>query len=350
MRPTLHFLFLVFLTALYSCNKENAQPSIPSTAGVYICNEGTFNFGNAEVSFYNPVEQNISNGLFRAANHYSLGDVAQSFYIRDSLGFIVVNNSQKIEVVQLPSFQKIRTITIPGSSPRYFHALNDSIAYVTELYAAKIYVIHYQKGTVLTEITPVSRWTERILPFGNEVLVEERNLDAYPASTAGFVIINPANHSIIQRYTFNGSNINGLVKDKNHHVWLLMAEDTFTNTTASLIQLNNDLSINQTFQFAIGQSPSMLRINGTGDEIYFVNHGVYRMPIGATDLPDIPLFANNNRNIYGLDIDPQSGDIYLSDALDFVQSSRIYRYDKNGTLIHSFTAGVISGNFTFRKE
>ena len=253
-------------------------------------------------------------------------------------------------MVSVPSMKKIRTISITASSPRYFYPLNDSIAYLTELYSAKIYVLNYLRGAVIKEITSVSPWTEHIIPFGDDVLVEERNLDAAPKSTAGFVRINTTTHSVKQRYTFNGSNINGILKDKYHRVWLLLAEDSASMTRPSLICLNSDMSIHRTLLFPSEHHPTLLRINDTGDELYYVDRDVFRLSINAVNLPDTPLILQNNRNIYSMETDPYSGDIYLSDALDYVQPSRISRYNNKGQLLDAFYAGIIAGNFTFRKE
>ena len=177
----LSLAFILILFFISSCKKDNPQAAAPTSKGVYISNEGNYTFGNAEISFYDPAKQQVTNNLFKNVNGYSLGDVAQSIYIKDSTGFIVVNNSQKIEMVRIPSFQKIRTINIPNSSPRYILAVNDSIAYVTELYAGKVNVVNFQSGSVVKTIDQMAAWTEHMILFNNSVVVEERNLDAHPS-------------------------------------------------------------------------------------------------------------------------------------------------------------------------
>ena len=97
-----------------------------------------------------------------------------------------------------------------------------------------------------------------------------------------------------------------------------------------------------------GHAASNLKINGTGNEIYyFDNNGVAAISINDTTAPLNPFSPVNGRNLYGLGVDPSNGDVYVSDALDYVQRSRIYRYDRDANLIQADTAGVISGNFAF---
>jgi len=60
------------------------------------------------------------------------------------------------------------------------------------------------------------------------------------------------------------------------------------------------------------------------------------------------LISQGSRNLYGLGVDPTTGNIYVSDAIDYVQKGKVYRYHPDGSLIDSFTAGVIPGGFYFQ--
>jgi hypothetical protein len=303
------------------------------------------------VSFYDPVTQQVTNNLFKSINNYNLGDVVQSMYIKDSTGFIVVNNSAKIEVVKVPSLQHLFTISIPNSSPRYFLPVNDSLAYVTDLYASKIHVVNYLSGQLVTDISGVAGWTEHLVMVNGTVVVEERSLSSSPSPTGSIITINPVNNTFLHRYTFAGSNTDGLVADHLNRIWLGMDADSVSGAPAALYCLNADISLNKKISLPHGHAAGNLKINGTGDQVYyFDNNGVNTIAISDTAAPVTPFIAVNTRNFYGLGVDPANGDVYVSDALDYVQASRIYRYDKNGNLIQSFTAGVISGNFAFSYE
>src|SRR6218665_160788 len=125
------FLLFAFCFSLSACKHEN-QSSPVEKEGLVIVNEGNFGWGNADLSVYNPQTGEITNNVFQTANGVLLGDVAQSAILRDSLVYVVLNNSAKIEVLYRANFERKQTINIAGSSPRYMLFLNDSIVLVSD--------------------------------------------------------------------------------------------------------------------------------------------------------------------------------------------------------------------------
>lgn len=346
--PWLCALLFVLILSISSCEEEKPT-QLPASGGVYIVNEGNFNFGNGEVSVYNPDERTFSNNVFQATNGYSLGDVAQSLFVKDSLGFIVVNNSAKVEVVKLPTMQKLRTISIPNSSPRYFLVVNDSIAYVSELYANKIHVVNYVTGVLVTQIS-VPQYTEHLVKVDEYVFAEGKKIFSNASSKGSLIRLNTNNHTYVDKQDVVGD-LGGLVVDKNNHLWVAVSADTATSSFASLKCFDKDF--NQVSSYSFGSyswKPSNLCISGNGEDLYFLSNDVYHCPMVQTGIVPFKLVSNASNNFYALGVDPLSNEVYVSDALDYVQASRIYRYNKNGELVHSFTAGVIAGHFAFAYE
>ncbi len=340
-------LLLILLACISSCHKDKTA-DLPKSKGVYIINEGNFGFGNADVSFYNPETKTVTNDLFKTVNGYSLGDVAQSMYVKDSVAFIVVNNSSKIEMVKIPSFQKIRTITISGSSPRYILPVDDSMAYVTELYSNKIHVINYLTGNLKTDIS-VPQYTEHLVRVDEYVFAEGKKFYSNPSSKGAVYRMRIADNTFVDKKEFAGD-AGGIVQDKNKNIWIALDEDSATNTKASLVCLDKNLNtVAQYSMSGFGFHLNHLCVDGNGETLFFLTgKNIYCTSI--SNLQPTILFTSTASNVYSMDVDPVIGDFYLSDALDYVQSSHIYRNDKTGTLIHSFTAGVISGNFAFTHE
>lgn len=339
---------LPMLVLLHACKKEDDN-TVPNVEGVYTVDEGGFNFGNADISFYDPATNAVTTGLFQKANGYSLGDVAQSFYIKDTFGFIVVNNSQKIEVVSIPSFKKIRTINIPGSSPRYLQPINDHIAYVTELYAKKVHVIDYLGGTVLTSITTPSDWTEHIIQMGDNLLIEGKELDASGTQNAGLVVLNTINNTVTNNYKLSATNTGGIVKDKLNRVWVLKNASTSLALSAKLYCLDASFFLVDSIIFNNGDKPTSLCINKAGDRIYYLDEdGVSSVSI--EDKTPALIVPANSRNFYGLSVDPRDEDIYVADALDYVQPARVYRYSKTGSEKAAFNTGINTNNFVYSYE
>lgn len=344
------FLFhIILLLIIFSCKKEEIGPqclncdetpiSNTSSTDVLIINEGTFGWTNASISLYNKENNNVNQNVFKNANNgTNLGDVAQSFLQINDKGYIVVNNSNKIEVVNISDFTSLATIT-GFNSPRYMLKINDSKAYVTDLYSKSIQIVNLNSNTISGNIS-VQGWTEQLVLLNDTAYVCDM-------TNNNILIINTLTDVLVDSIKV-GISPNSLVIDKNNQLWV-MCSGGFNEENARLIQINPiNRAIVQTFTFSdINNSPSSLSINRNKDQLYFINNSVYQMNISSNSLPSIPIITNSGNIFYGLGIDPRNNDIYVSDAIDYVQNGMVFRYSASGSLIYQFTAGIIPGNFWF---
>lgn len=342
-------LLMVIIISFSSCQKEEFGPQCKncdetpitntSSTDVLIINEGTFGWNNASVTLYNKNTHNTHQNVFKNANNgLNLGDVAQSFLQIGTKGYVVVNNSNKIEVVSMSNFTSITTIT-GFNSPRYMLPINANKAYVSDLYSNSIQVVDLNTNSISKNIA-VSGWTEQMVMHNDTAYICDM-------TNNNILVVNTTTDVLIDSIKV-GKSPNSIVLDKNNQIWVLCSGG-FNVENPKLIQFNpSNRSIAQTLIFTnINESPSNLTLNGTKDMLYFLNNHVYQLPIASSNLPSSAIINSSSNIFYGLGIDPTNNDIYVADAVDYVQNGIVYRYSSAGSLIHQFNTGVIPGNFWF---
>jgi YVTN family beta-propeller protein len=104
-------------------------------------------------------------------------------------------------------------------------------------------------------------------------------------------------------------------------------------------------AIEKRYTMRLGESPSELQLNGDRDKLLWINGGIWCMEINADALPAAPLIEERSTIYYGLTVNPDNGEIYVADAIDYQQRGIIYRYTPAGSLIDQFYAGINPGAF-----
>ena len=316
-----------------------------SSPGIFIVNEGNFMYGNASLSFYDPSAKAIQNDVFYRANGLPLGDVAESMTIRNSSGYVVINNSGKIYVLDINTGKYTGKIT-GLTSPRFIHFVNDQKAYVTDLYAGKITIVNPVNNQITNSIPcPNHTSTEEMVQFGNYLFVTCWSGDKT------LLVIDISKDQIIREIK-TGEQPCGIVVDKNNKIWVLcQALPSNTSTIRAVLQRIDPVSmkIEMSLEFSAETRPVKLNIDGKGENIYFLaGNNVYKMSVTAEVLPTQPFITLNSKILYGLGIDPVTGDIYVSDALDYQQPGIISLFNNSGIIKDTFRSGIIPGRFCFK--
>lgn len=341
----LQFAFIVTVISFSSCKKpvEKQEPiNIQTNKGVFIINEGTFGWGNSTISYYNLTTSEVITDIFKQANNRPLGDVCQSITYYDNKYYIVVNNSNKIEIVNSHDFKSISSIH-NLKSPRYMLMINSTKAYISDIYDNKISVLNLSNNTVTKYISCIGSSEEMLLYQKNAFVTNTRTNYIYVINTETDIITDS-----IQV----GTSPFSIKIDKNNKLWVLCSGTTNTNNNinGSLYKINPlNLQIEQHFDFSNYINVwNRLKTNKAMDTLYYIDNSVYQMNINSFNLPQTPIIPKGNCNFYGLEIEPDNGNIFVSDAIDYVQNGKIYIYNHiNGNLIKSFNAGIIPSDFIF---
>ena len=336
------FLFLL-ITLLYSCKSDKPKSTaniapVKGSARVWISNEGNFQFGNATLGVYEPLNDVYSPQVFKTHNGRDLGDVFQSVSIINDMAFLVVNNSGKVEVIDTGNFKVIKTIS-GLNSPRYVYAVNQNKAYISDLYDKSISILDLNQLKITGKI-PCSEWTEHMLMLNNILFV------SMPKSEHVY-LIDPVNDQVLDSISVAyGSS--GMVADKNGKLWVLCGGSTSKNKIAGLYQIDpKQKMVIRSFDLDEKKGPTLLKIDSKGENLFFVYEDLYKMSVSATNIPLQIFYPANAKVFYGLGVDQKRNEIYLADARDYVQRGSIYRLDSTAQLISSFTASIIPGSFYF---
>ena len=124
------YIIVLLVLWLTGCMEDEALwnfdrlDTVKPHQGVLIVNEGNFTYNNASLSYYDLESGECINDVFFQTNALPVGDVAFSMNIRDSLGYLVVNNSGRIYVLNPSPFAYVGKIT-GLTSPRHIHFIID---------------------------------------------------------------------------------------------------------------------------------------------------------------------------------------------------------------------------------
>ena len=336
---------------LFACNKEdnNSKLQKVNNNALIIINEGNYNWANSSISLLNIDSSEIQNKVFYKANNRQLGDVAQSICIVDSLGFVLVNNSAKIEVININTFENIATIT-GITSPRKMILINDTIACISDLYIKSITIIN-PKSFEITGSIYCGKSTEEFVIYQDKLFVTNWSNLGMPETENNTVqVIDISELKVIDSIKV-GKEPTGICIDKDDNLWVLCSGGFLNNEQASLHQINpNSYEIYKVLEFQNSNaSPKYLNINQTADTLYFLNNGIFKMSIYADNLPDNAFINSQNSVFYNFTVVSDLQRIFVTNAVDYVQNGYLFEFSMSGTVTDTFALGINPGFMAFRK-
>lgn len=370
------FLLLALATLLFSCKPD--QPVNPGTitigSGVFVLNEGDYQFANSSLTFYDIEADTVINDLFYKVNNAPLGDVAESMALVDGKLYIVVNNSKYIYKVDANTIvcDTTKPYKLGGFySPREILFVAPDKAYVTDIVGTNIWIINPQEmkhtGTIAMGNT-----TEKMLRVGNELFVSNWSYyytDAYSHDSYHTVQVVDLNNDVKVADIEVGKEPNTMVVDKNGHVWVLCegrswdeeydAEGMPYGENPTLWEIDPMLRTAELrYEFKgpyedddeIKGVASTLRANPAGDQFYMIyNNEVRRFDLATMSLSETFRITPEPQGLfYNMTVEPRTGELYIADAKNYMKNGTVYRYTSDGLLLASFEAGIIPSAMLFK--
>jgi len=351
---TKHFILGLFAAALTftSCTDDegvNFQP-VPLGAyqnGILVVNQGTWTQGDASVSFVSNDFSVSENGVFNNVNNSPLGDVGQSIAFYNDLAYIVVNNSQKIEVVNRYTFETVTTITTGLNNPRYITFAN-GIGYITNwgdsLDANDDFIatIDLASNTVTATI-PVGEGPEQILTLNNTLYVTHKGGWGQNNIVS---VINTTDSSVTTITV--GDTPDEMVLDSSNNIWVLCEgrpSYAAPETAGKLVKINTtDNTVATTIDFAATTDHPKILAYESGNLYYYIDDTIYQMAETDTTLPTTPIISQaltegdlavHLGKLYGTRADYITGDSEIV-IYDLTTTSLIQSIDLNTGAYHIY--------------
>ena len=375
-------LLAAFAVMLISCNPDpqptpvNPNDSIQphELKGVYVLNEGNYQFSNASLSFYDIEADTVYNNLFYKANNAPIGDVAESMALVDNKLYIVVNNSNYIYKVDANTIECDLTKPFKLTdfySPREMHFVAPNKAYVTDIIGTDLWIINPQEMTHTGSVA-MGNTTEKMLQVGNELYVSNWSyyyIDAESHRSYNTVQVVDLNNDVKVADIVVGKEPNTMVADKDGHVWVLCEgrswDDEYDDLgmpygeNPTLWEIDPMLKTAMCrYEFKgpyedddeIKGVATTLRVNPAGDRFYLIyNNEVRRFDIATMSLSDsFRITPEPQGLLYNMAVNPKTGDLYVTDAKNYMMNGIVYRYSDDGVLLASFEAGIIPSAMLFK--
>ena len=379
-------IFILFLPLLWvatSCREDELVvpteyeiiPGSPDRdsriRGFYLVNEGNMGSNKCTIDYCDFVTGLYARNFYAERNPdviKELGDVGNDIGIYGSRLWVVVNCSHKVEVLDAKSGVRIGQVDIPNC--RYVRFYRGR-AYVSSYVGPVLIDPNAPKGAVY-EIDTLSLAVTRKVSVGYQPEEMEIVDDyMYVANSGGYRAPNYDNTvSVIQMVDFKqvqqipvGINLHRLKKDKYGKLWVTSRGDFMSRPSRLYVMEKkpgyNRMIVTDTIPTACSNMAFF------GDMMYFYATewndytATNKISYGVIDVRTKEIVSDNfitdgtEKEItipYGIAVHPETGDIYVTDAKNYVSSGTLYCFSPDGKKKWSVRTGDIPAHITFLEK
>lgn len=370
-----NLVVLIALSILMaSCRKdlkpipEEQQQVLPpdplsTVKGFYLVNEGNMNMNKASLDYMDYTTGIYRKNIYNQANPAvvkGLGDVANDIGVYGSKLYVVVNVSNKVEVLDVKTGKRITQINITNC--RYI-TFKDGKAYVSA-YLGKVGDPKAPNGIVaqidtssLTEIkrVDVGRQPEEMAIIGQKLYVA--NSGGYsPSSYERTVSVIDLNTFTVIKNIDVAVNLHRLKADQYGDLYVTSRGDYYDIPSRMFVIDTKTDQVKKTFDIAV----SNLAIDG--DIAYYYgsewsyDEAKFTVTYGMLNVKDETLMATQfitdgtEKSIaipYGIAVHPITKEVFVTDAKNYVSPGKLYCFNTAGQKKWTVTTGDIPAHFAF---
>lgn len=378
--PNIIFLSILLFLVATGCREDELVvpteydiiPETPSDTtrirGMYLVNEGNMGSNKCSLDYLD-----YFTGLY-ARNFYAernpnvvkeLGDVGNDIGIYGSKLYVVVNCSHKVEVLDARSGVRIGQVDIPNCRYVRFHR---GKAYVSSYVGPVLIDPDAPKGAVFEVDTLTLAVTRKVSVGYQPEEMEIVDDYMYVANSGGYRAPDYDNTvSVIQMVDFKqvqqipvGINLHRVKQDRYKKLWVSSRGD-YMSVPSRLFVLEKKRGYNRmVVTDTIPVACSNMAVHGDSLYFYATEWNNYTssntISYGIIDVRTKEIVSRNfitdgsEREItipYGIAVHPETGDIFVTDAKNYVSSGTLFCFDRRGRKKWSVRTGDIPAHMVF---
>lgn len=375
-----HYIYisttLLLLLLLSACRNdaevfepESEQAGSPekmaNIVGLYLLNQGNMGSNKATLDYYDYTTATYKRNIYGEANPSvtkELGDVGNDLKTYGNRLYTVINCSNKVEVMDRQTARRIGQIDIPNC--RYIQ-FAEGYAYVTS-YAGPVQIDtkYKQLGYVAKVDTATMKVVATCLVGYQPDGIAIANGKIYVANSGGYMNPNyEKTLSVINLSTFTEEkrievaiNLNLVKTDSHGQLWVSSRGD-YANIPARLhcIDLATE-TVTHTLEVNAGN------FDIVGDSLYFIGSQFNKTTnqsttaYGIVNIAEHKVVSSNfitdgtEKNItlpYSIKVNPETHDILVTDAKNYVNPGTLYCFGKDGRQKWNVRTGDIPAEICF---
>ncbi|MCE5331479.1 MAG: YncE family protein [Bacteroidales bacterium] len=371
-------LSLLFILLMNSCREDIVIDTPVSTqvdstqtktdySGFYLLNEGNMGSNKSTLDYYNYSTGIYTKNIYASVNPTvtkELGDVGNDLQIYGSKLYAVINCSNKVEVMDAKTAKRIGQIDIPNC--RYIR-FSGGYAYITSYagpveinpnYTQKGYVAKVDTATLqIVNTCIVGYQPDELEIIGGKIYVANSGGYMGASTTSGY----ERTVSVIDLNTFTEEkridvdyNLHRIRADKRGDLWVTSRGDYKTLPSRLYFLDRAKQQVTDTVKIPVSEfcivGDSLYAYSVSWSYITYTNEISYAIVNTKTH----KVVSNNfitdgtDKQIeipYGIMVNPNTKDIYVADAGDYVSPGLLYCFDKNGKKKWSVQTGDIPAHF-----
>jgi YVTN family beta-propeller protein len=353
MKKNLYLVLLVFSTLFFACSKDDTvtppkdNPLTTKYDGVYVINEGLYGQNNSSISFINLTDNVVNNHVYEDANNgQSLGDTGNEMEIFGNKAYVAVDNSNKIEIVNLDNFKSLGFIDLGvGSSPRDVVIIDSTLGYVTSLYTNKLIKFNPASKQVIKAIN-VGDKPEAAVYANGKIYVTNSGFGS--GNTISVIDITTDTEIAKLQVGFNPRFAH---KADDGTVYVVCSGQYDATGRGGIYKITN-LQVKDSL--IVNYNPGESCLAGNSTMLLANNFGLYKVNLTNMSIDNTPLVNSMSINpifgvIYSVGFDKKNNHIYCGNPKDFQQNGEIVVLDLNGNELKRYSVGINPGTIYIKQ-